>query len=684
MVLGLAWAWAGTVQALGGVSVELDAVAGKGWSSGPLSVRIEPRGRQGFGFNLDARRLQLPPPLETLTRLRVQCAQGRESQGSLRCDKATITPYFGTRPGTPLVLALDYTQSSGRLSVDAPQLEIAGGRVAIDLVIDAMGGRGTVSAQEIELPQLAAFVALLKPDLPWADFEFGAGRLNLETDFNLDSFDPLSGEGFTLRLDIRGLEFSDRQGLQAGEGVGLALTVKTDSRNGGWRFSIESAIREGTLYLDPLLIEATNGTRELSAQGQWFPGRAVDISRFSFRHPGVVQLSGSGRWRVGPTPGLDALQVLLPQTPLAPIYRYYLKAFTEAGALSDLLIEGRLGLALDWRAAGGSVLDVQLNDLAVGDASGLFAVIGLQGDLRWQSAGAGPASKLRWGSAQVYRLDLGAGSMDLALRGRSLELLKPFELALLAGALEVPSLKATDLGLDSMALEMTAGVKSIDLAELGNTLAWVPLNGQLSGRIPALRYSNGRLDVDGAIDLSFFDGRARISNLSLEDPFGRVPRLGADIELRNLSLDLLSQSFSFGAIEGRLDGRINNLILDGWQPVAFDARFQTPPGDSSRHRISQRAVDNLASLGGANAVLSSTFLRFFNEFSYRQLGLSCRLQAGVCTMGGVAPAAQGYYIIQGGGLPPRVDVVGYNRRVDWQTLLGRLRAINQLDEVVIQ
>ena len=95
-------------------------------------------------------------------------------------------------------------------------------------------------------------------------------------------------------------------------------------------------------------------------------------------------------------------------------------------------------------------------------------------------------------------------------------------------------------------------------------------------------------------------------------------------------------------------------------------------------------MDNLASLGGANAVLSSTFLRFFKNFSYRRLGLSCRLQGGVCEMGGVAPAKPGYYIVEGGGLPPRVDVVGYNRRVNWRTLLERLRAINQLDEVVVQ
>jgi len=41
-------------------------------------------------------------------------------------------------------------------------------------------------------------------------------------------------------------------------------------------------------------------------------------------------------------------------------------------------------------------------------------------------------------------------------------------------------------------------------------------------------------------------------------------------------------------------------------------------------------------------------------------------------MDGVAPAQRGYYIVKGGGLP-RIDVVGFSRRVDWKTLIQRLK-----------
>ena len=116
--------------------------------------------------------------------------------------------------------------------------------------------------------------------------------------------------------------------------------------------------------------------------------------------------------------------------------------------------------------------------------------------------------------------------------------------------------------------------------------------------------------------------------------------------------------------------------MQAWQPVAFDARFATPEDDNSRHRISQKAVDNLSSIGGGvGGALSRTFLGVFEEFPYDKIGLSCRLENGVCAMGGVAPAANGYYLVKGRFLPPRIDVVGYANQVDWHTLIDRLKSV---------
>jgi hypothetical protein len=106
-----------------------------------------------------------------------------------------------------------------------------------------------------------------------------------------------------------------------------------------------------------------------------------------------------------------------------------------------------------------------------------------------------------------------------------------------------------------------------------------------------------------------------------------VPRLYTDVRIRDLSLDELTRTFSFGRIQGRLEGRAHGLILEDWSPSAFDAMLRTPEGDRSTHRISQRAVDNLASIGGAGGALdagkqqrivraSSSYLSRFNLWEH--------------------------------------------------------------------
>ena len=52
-------------------------------------------------------------------------------------------------------------------------------------------------------------------------------------------------------------------------------------------------------------------------------------------------------------------------------------------------------------------------------------------------------------------------------------------------------------------------------------------------------------------------------------------------------------------------------------------------------------------------------------------------------MSGVDSAGDGYTIVQGAGLP-RIQVVGFRRRVDWPTLVARLKAATEGQTPVIQ
>ena len=137
----------------------------------------------------------------------------------------------------------------------------------------------------------------------------------------------------------------------------------------------------------------------------------------------------------------------------------------------------------------------------------------------------------------------------------------------------------------------------------------------------------------------------------------------------------------FGSISGRLDGRIAGLRLVDWTPVAFNARFTTDAKPKVEQRISRRAVQNISSVGDASFVtsLQGQLIGLFDDFGYRRIGIACRLANEVCAMSGLqdsddSQAGNSFTIVQGAGIP-RLDVVGFNRLVDWPTLVERLTAV---------
>jgi hypothetical protein len=221
-------------------------------------------------------------------------------------------------------------------------------------------------------------------------------------------------------------------------------------------------------------------------------------------------------------------------------------------------------------------------------------------------------------------------------------------------------------------------------------MGWPAFRGTLSGSIPDARYLDDKLVFEGGLEMRVFDGSVKVSSLAMERPFGVAPTLSADLALDDLDLLSVTEVFDFGSISGRLDGNIRNLRLVDWTATAFDAELYTQRRRGVKQRISQRAVQNISSVGDASFVtsLQGQLIGLFDDFGYRRLGISCRLQNEVCAMGGLESIGReaagsgsdssGFTVIQGAGIP-RLNVVGFNRRVDWPTLLERLQAVGSGD-----
>jgi hypothetical protein len=402
----------------------------------------------------------------------------------------------------------------------------------------------------------------------------------------------------------------------------------------------------------------------------------LHLQSMSLEHTGVARARGELVLNLAQPSTLDHVAVDVVEARLPAAFDTYIQPWIR-GHLGDALkTAGSFTGRYAYQAGADSAMHVELNQVDIDDPQNRFGFEGLSGVIDWGSDETPRVTELGWQSGSLYRLALGSTQLAVKSQGNRFELREPIVVPLLDGKLMIDDMALSEPGEDDMRWRFDGVLTPVSMEAVSEAFGWPAFGGQLSGMIPAVRYADKRLEIGGVLLVKAFDGALTVRNLHLEEPFGRIPRLSADLALDNLDLEALTKTFSFGEIQGRLGGYVKQLQMQAWQPVAFDARFATPEDDNSRHRISQKAVDNLSSIGGGvGGALSRTFLGVFEEFPYDKIGLSCRLENGVCAMGGVAPAANGYYLVKGRFLPPRIDVVGYANQVDWHTLIDRLKSV---------
>lgn len=655
---------------------QMEALSGSGWSARDIDITLERSDTGSGSLHMAIARLTLPAPLPTLAAIQLGCTDLLLKSSQIRCPAGR----FGAVIAGQTIAGhgeFDYRPIDATLSFAVPDLTLAQGRAAINGRLQADAWQVQVDAAELASEGL---IGLLPTSLAglFAQGQRAAGRWRCNAE--------LSGQDRRLKqarwqLAGTGLTFAAQSGRYAGQD--LNLQIQGDWRQGTFTTRLSAT---GQVYLQPLFLEwpAAQAPLTLELRGQ-HDGARWRLDDWTLLHPDVVQAHGSLLFDWGDTFRLRRLAIELREAVFPAAYERYLQPFVANTAVGDLATGGRLTGQAVFAENGLQRLRVNLNGMGIDDTQGRFGGQDLNGHIDWARDGDRRRSHLNWRSGHVYRLALGAAELTLETQGDDFRLPARTAIPVLDGALVLERLQGQGLGTDALRWQFDGSVSPISLEMLSTALQWPPLKGQVSGVIPEARYAGHRLTVGGTLAVRIFQGLISINDLRLDDPLGHIPRVFANLAIEDLDLLSLTQTFNFGKIEGKLAGRVRDLRLEDWQPVYFDAELATPPGDRSRRRISQRAVENIAALGGGGvtAALSRGVVGLFESFRYKRLGFRCRLVNAVCEMDGVAPAPNGYYLVEGGGLP-RIDVIGYTRQVDWRELLARLKAAAQSEGPVVQ
>lgn len=660
------------VAAIEQIRLNFGDLQGNGWSARDVVVDLRLGERNRAQLVLVAKDSQWPEPLGRVSAIRISCTELFVGATIIECFAGVLQASNPLLVGMQGTLKFRYQIKDGSFRFNVANLKVGGGTASLQGHVTTAGWDLSLRGKALQLEQLLKLAKKLGVETGYQ--ASGVLDLDLQASGNDSVVALMKASG-----SFSGVNFNNAAGTHAGEQLDASLTAQLRPVGDGWNVETELIGRQGQIYVDPIYLEIPGRPLEISLAVHWpsTPG-TVKVESLRWRHPGAVDVTGSLQLELEPEPVVTDLDVKFRETNLAGLYSAYVKPWLLGAMGGDLDMEGSLRGRV--RYGGGSLqsLDLQLDSVSVTDQLGRVQVKGLQGAVDWAADQEQRYSTLSWEQAGLFQMEIGAAQLPVASKGFNIALSQPVQVPILDGELRIEKWHVKNAGLPKMHWEFDGLLTPISMKAFTAAMGWPTLAGKLSGLIPQVSYSQGLLKVGGVLLVRAFDGTVTVRNLELEQPFGIVPRLRADIEIDKLDLKTLTRTFSFGRIEGRLGGHVNGLRMEQWRPVAFIAELKTPPKDKSRHRISQRALENISDIGGGGVggALSRSFLGFFEDFPYRRLGISCRLQNGVCQMAGAAATgAKGYYIVQGRLLPPRVDVIGYADQVDWNTLVSQLIAV---------
>jgi hypothetical protein len=540
--------------------------------------------------------------------------------------------------------------------------------------------------KSIQQPTLS-FHAELKPlaDKQWADFNLNClippnkqkdtwrcvdGMIasdRLKVPFTID-FVPQTN-GLTADIQLKNAKFSDESGLHAGEKLTGQIKLSAQLTQQKWQWSGVFKWTSGEVFWQPFYFsEAGN---EFVIDGT-YQAPMLEIKHADLLVNGIGNLSANASINVQ-TKAVNNITVDGKNVDFTGLYKTLLKPMAENTSFGNLKVSGKADWHFEANGMQPKNFELNIENANIEDLNGKFDFDNLNAHIPWDYD---QPKTIFLGYSGGHLLNMPLGLTHLQAEVNRYSIMTPqLRLPILDGALAFEDVSAAWLGQHGMVWHLQMKLEPISMNQFSKALGWPEMKGQIDGQVPLITYANKQLNMDGKMQFNMFKGLVAMSDLQINDPLGVAPTMYANLTMRDIDLGDLTRTFNFGSIEGKLEGDVKKLKLQSWKPVYMDAIIQTADGKHVK-KVSQRAVENITALGGEGtaAALQRTFLRFFKEFNYEKIGLSCELRNDICKMGGVESTPTGFVIVKGKGAPT-VNVNGFTQYVSLKDLIARMKRI---------
>lgn len=674
----LYWSLPSPAFAVDNISLILERIEFQDIVAEDVSITIDTDTADTVVLVISAARISLSASF-VLERLEIRCENGLLTSMILSCAEGRYYAWHQQYGDINGRVAMEYRLDNRAGRVTLPDITIGKAEISGSLEFESGDWAADLRADSIELSTLRMLAEV---------FAFSPGDYAGESgtaDIRLTMAGTSAGlQRIHAKLQAYSVGF---YGANAAEQLSGRLSIDANATD-GWQIKLDGNLDSGAVFIDSginigsirpgIALEISQQPLRLAMDMNLDTlQQQVKVHQLNIDHPGVMtaDIQVDAGLAAGIT--IHNAEVDLSVHEAGSFYTTYLQPFLLDTQFNNLEMSGAFKTGISINTTGLARLDLQAANIHTRDKSGRFNITGLNGELQVTDATVPIESSLTWEGADLYRLNFGPGKLVLQSSVQTVNIVNWDDVSILDGQLKINSLNISNPGRSDMTITLDGALTPVSMEDFTRSMGWPLMSGELTASIEGLTYSQGVLTVDGLINLGLFDGKVYIRNLRIENLFGLVPTLYTDIDIDLLDLELLTRRFTFGQIQGRLSGKVHRLELQAWQPLYFEAEFATPENDSTRHRISQKAVENLGYIGGgAGGALSGGLLRIFKNYSYGQIGISCRLYNGSCELGGVRTTPDGFIIVSRGGLfPPWIEVKGTGHSIKWVTLVDGLKTI---------
>ncbi len=485
--------------------------------------------------------------------------------------------------------------------------------------------------------------------------------------------------------------FSTPDGDIASEGVYLSghSLIEVPSESDVVGIDIEMKARNfellaGNIYGDFREMPVTFHLRGRYKRGD----DSIEISEAALKIKDIGELYFRGALHdLKKTPTME-IELRLPGLSIRELYDDYIKdAYRERfSVLGDITVSGNTELLLSLK---GPVRtpdvqgDMRFVDINIIRDEKLY-LKGLNMHIPFYK---GTGDKEYEGSFSIKEASLGGmeiKDLEMPLMVSDDEILfeRPIVLKLFGGNIFIDNINFRNITGSDRLFQASLRLEKIDLSQLSSALHIPPLKGYLSGTIPDIVYTDRSIYTDGDVVINVFDGVVRVKNLAVHNILSPAMSIESDIEVDDISLSELTQTFDTGHISGVLRGFVKDLVIVNGQPQHFKASFETVRKSGVPQRISVKALKRIQILGSGmgSSILDRGIYQFFKQYRYAKIGFRAYLNNDILTLEGIERHGNRGYIVKGGLLPPKVDVINYTQNISFRELIDRLKRIRKIEK----